>query len=432
MSPSVLAALQRRFTALCGLFLVFALLPACTLPVRAAVTAPAQAVAAPVPPVMAAFNTRLELSKKNLPAIVTAAEATAKRIVEHPRALLNVPYGEQSTFAEEILNRAGGLANALPTVERPQMATPDDIALLAVRAWDVDGAKMVKLMADYKKQGWMIVLFASKKGLPEDAQFDYLIDNGGGPAKDDTAINTIANVLNGWVWSCEYAAALTRLGKYPGVLQSMVVNGSEKHNGFMQSREGRLFLGECDTPVPAGELAGLYFKRVDLLVAQLLTTNTQKKIDRSAAFIAERLKAGKTVITSSCEHFLLSDIFNDNKTPWKPVNVVWHAKDAYRQNVKEGDIIVFFGYIGLSTVSEDYGKFMRETKADIIASYIPDWNNPSNNANEGLVVIEQHWRLGDAEVTIPFAPGLMAPVSGLEGALLYRMLDDAAARQMAK
>jgi len=418
----------RRFGVLFGVML--ALLPAQIVRAAEAAGQGAQVAVAPMPAVAADFQTRLDFTKANLPAIITAAEAAAKRITEHPAALINVPYGEQQTFAEEILNRAGGLANALPSVERPNMTTPDDIALLAVRAWDVDGPNMLKLMEGYKKQGWMIVLFASKNGLPADAKYDYLIDNAGGPGKDDSAMNTIGNVLNVWVWTCEYAAAMTRLGKYPGVLQSMVVNGSEKHNGFMQSREGRLFIGECATAIPAGELAGVYFRRVDLLMAQLLTTSTRRQIDRAATFVAERLKAGKTVITSSCEHFLLSDIFNDNKTPWKPVNVVWRAKEAYRQNVGEGDLIVFFGYIGLSTVSEDYAKFMRETKADIIASYIPDWNNPDNNANEGLAVIEQHWRVGDGEVNIPFVPGLIAPVSGLEGALIYRMLDDAAAAKL--
>lgn len=430
MSCSTVPA-RRRYCVLFGVALLLLPVLAPVTPARAATPKPVASVAAPMPAVLAEFQARRKFSEKNLPAIVTAAEAVAKRMVEHPKALINVPYGEQQTFAEEILNRAGGLANALPTVERPQMATPDDVALLSVRAWEVDGPKMLKLMEDFKKQGWMIVLFASKKGLPKGAQYDYLIDNGGGPGKGDSAMNTIANVLNAWVWTCEYTAAMTRLGKYPGILQSMVVNGAEKHNGFLQSREGRLFQGESALPIPAGELAGVYFRRVDLLIAQLQTTGTQQQINLAAALIAERLKAGKTVITASCEHFLLSDIFHDNKTPWKPVNVVWHAREAFKQNVKEGDLIVFFGYIGLSTVSEDYAKFMRETKADIIASYIPDWDNPANNANEGLVVIEQHWRKGDGEVNLPFPPGLVAPVSGLEGALIYRMLDDAAAAKYA-
>ena len=432
MSFSAVPAL-RRYCVLFGMALL--LLPVLAPAARAVPTVGDAGsrviIPTPAPAVLADFQAQRHFSERNLPAVVAAAEAVAKRMVAHPKALINVPYGEQQTFAEEVLNRAGGLANALPTIERPQMATPDDVALLAVRAWEVDGPKMLKLMADYKKQGWMIVLFASKQGLPKDAPYDYLIDNGGGAGKDDSAMNTVANVLNAWVWTCEYTAAMTRLGKYPGILQSMVVNGSEQHNGFMQSREGRLFQGESTLPIPAGELAGVYFRRVDLMLAQLLTTTTQTQINTAAALIAERLKAGKTVITSSCEHFLLSDIFNDNKTPWKPVNVVWHAKDAFKQNVKEGDIIVFFGYIGLSTVSEDYAKFMRETQADIIASYIPDWDNPANNANEGLVVIEQHWRKGDGEVHLPFAPGLVAPVSGLEGALIFRMLDDAAAAKLA-
>lgn len=420
---------SRRLNVLFLLILAVVFLPAFT---PAAQAKPAQTVFAPLPPVMTAFNARLDYSKKNLPTIITAAEAAAKRIAEHPKALIDVPYGEQPTFAEEILNRAGGLADALPSVERPNMVTSDDIMLLAVRSWDVDGAKIMKLMDDAKKQGWLVILFASKKGTPKDAQYAYLVDNGGGANKDDAAMNAIANALNSWLWTCEYTAALTRLGKYPGILQSMVVNGSEKHNGFLQSRDGRLFLDDCTDPIPAGELAGEYFKRIDLLVTQVLSSTTQRQITRSAAIAAAHLKAGKTVMVASCEHILLSDIFNDNKTAWKPINVVWQANHAFKDNVKQGDLVIFFGYIGLSTVSEDYGKYLRETGADIIASYITDNNNPSNNAVEGLCVITQHWRIGDGEINIPFAPGVMAPCSGLEAALLYRMLDDATAKMMTR
>jgi len=411
----------------CWLALIVVLLVAAPLPVQAR-----KPNTASLPPVMAGFTTRLEVSRANLPGIVTAAEAAAARTIAHPQLLLNVPYGEQQTFAEEILNRAGGLSNTLPPIERPKVTTPDDIALLAVRAWEVDGPKMVKLMQDYKQQGWMIIVFASKKGRPKDAPIDVLIDNAGGPGKADAALNTIANVLNAWVWQLEYVSALSRLGKYPGILQSMVVPGSAEHNGALQKNgEARRFLGDTDARIPAGELATIYYKRMDLLVAELRSSTTQQQIATAADLVAARLKDGKTVGVASCEHFLLSDIFHDNKTSWKPFNVVWRAKDAFPQHVKEGDLVLFFGYIGLSTVSEDYAAAMRGTKADIIASYIPDFANPANNANEGLVVIEQHWKVGDTEVKLPFAPRSMAPASGIEAALIYRMLDDAAAARMA-
>jgi len=424
----------RRLRVLFGMLLLLLPVLAPSLPSGAAPSMAGVALpslGAPMPAVLAEFSAREAFAREQLPAIITAAEAAAGRIVGHPNALINVPYGEQQTFAEEILNRAGGLANALPDVERSKLTTPDDIALLAVRAWAVDGPKMITLSNQYKARGNMVILFASRQGMPEGVQYDYLIDNGGGPNKAASAMNAIANTLNAWLWTSEYTSALTRLGKYPGILQSMVVPGSTEFNQALQkSGEARRFLGDCDMPIPAGELAGVYLKRVDLLIAELQTSTTRRQIDKAATLIADRLQAGKTVGVASCEHFLLSDIFNDNKTPWKPFNVVWRAKEAFPQNVKEGDLIVFFGYIGLSTVSEDYAAAMRGTKADIIASYIIDYNNPANNATEGLCVIEQHWHVGDTEVKLPFPPGSMAPTSGLESALIYRMLDDAASEAM--
>jgi len=90
---------------------------------------------------------------------------------------------------------------------------------------------------------------------------------------------------------------------------------------------------------------------------------------------------------------------------------------------------VWFSFKGLSTPFEDYGKYIRQSGADIITCFVPD-ENPANNAPEALVRIEQSWSKWDAEVEVPCPPGRMAPVSGLNQGLLYRMLDAAAAERL--
>ena len=44
--------------------------------------------------------------------------------------------------------------------------------------------------------------------------------------------------------------------------------------------------------------------------------------------------------------------------------------------------------------------------------------------------VEQHWHEPDAEVKVAFPPGVIAPVSGLDQAMIFRMLEDAVARKL--
>ena len=385
-----------------------------------------------VPPSLRAFSARVEKVKKNVPEIVRVATVAADHILAHPGALIDVPYGEQPSFAEEVLNRAGGLSNPLPNVERAGLVTPNDISLLSVRAWDEDGAKMIPLMQSARKRGWKIFLFASRAGMPKDVIYDHLIDNGAtSGGKDEAATNALTNILNSWLWTCEYTAALTRGGKYPGVLSSILAAGADEHNKKIQTPEGRPFLGVSEKPIAAGALAAVYLRRVDVLLKDLGGEKVQSEIARTADIIVRYLKAGKTVGTATVTHFLMSEIFENRKTPMKPFNSVWHSKTAFKENLKPGDLVVWIGYVGVSTLYEDYLTAIRDAKVDLVASFVLDKNVP-NNAPEALSVIAQNWSIPDAEVPVHFAPGRIAPVSGLDQGLIYRMLEDAVAARLPK
>jgi len=375
--------------------------------------------------VMPGFQARVKFSKGRLQPIVAAAETAAARIIEHPRALIEVPYGSQLPFGEEMNSRAGGL---VAVVDSAGHTDPNDIALINVRAWDVDGPKMLPVMAECRKKGCLVILFASKKGKPADAPLDFLIDNGGGPGKEDSAMNGIANMMNAWLWACEYTAALTRHGKYPGVLMSIFLPGAAEFDKKLQSEEGRTFLGDWDKPIPAGKLAGAYLKRVDKLVADMKSAQTRQQIAAAAALIAARLRVGKKVGVSTLSHYMIGDIFLDYQTKWTPFNSPGQANTAFAENLQPGDLLLWIGYVGMNSPYEDYGKFIRESKTDFIAVYVPD-ADPKNNAPDAAAVVEMHWVVGDAEVPLPFPPGKMAPVSGIDQALIYRLIDEAVGKK---
>lgn len=388
------------------------------------------------PPLLVEFDRRVEVTRKQLGVITSAGEAAAKRVAAHNDALINVPYAPQGTFAEEILNRAGGLAQALPPEERPKAVTPNDVLLVSARCWEADGAKARAMIEQGRKQGWLVVLFASKAGMPADLAPDFLIDNGakaGGP--DEASMNAIVNVLNAWLWCCEYASGLTREGKHPGVLYSILMPGSKEHNAEIQSPKGRYFLSAAAKPIAKGTLAKAYLARVARLWASLDEPAMQESIDRAADVISDRIRAGGKVLVSSCTHFLMGEVMPQPgvpaRTPMQGIHAVWHSKTVFLNAVKPGDLVVWFGYVGMSTPYEDYGGAIRATKAPFIACCVPDAGNPANDPADAAVRIDLSWRPPDAEVEIPFPPGRMAPVSGIEQGLAYRMLEERVAGRLA-
>ena len=233
----------------------------------------------PDEPVLRDFAVRLQKTEQDLGWISETASASANRMLDHPGAVINVPYTEQQSFAEEILNRAGGLSSVLPPLWRPELLTPDDVILLSVRAWDEDGKSIEKLAKQARERGWRVVLFASRQGLPESFAVDDLVDNHArSGAGEEAAINSLTNALNVWTWVCEYAAALTRRGRYPGVLLSILAPGSAEHNQPLQTPRGRSFLGATTVAYAPGELGQIYHGRVERL---LVDSNSSRRSLRS-------------------------------------------------------------------------------------------------------------------------------------------------------
>jgi hypothetical protein len=316
----------------------------------------------------------------------------------------------------------------------PQRSTSNDIALCSVRSWDKDATEVKAQLAQFHSNGWLIVLFASRTGMPAGVEFDHFIDNGASTSTAvEGSVNLLANETACWTWTCEFVAALTRGGKHPGIYKSAFYPDEEQHNIPIRQNAA---LFACETPVPAGQLAGAYLDRVDRLVADLSSPATRSQIDRAADLIARRLADGRRVGVTSCGHTLPMELFLQVKSPFVPF-YCQEGKTSWEKTLKPGDLVVWFGYIGLSTKYEPYGQFMSELKLDVISCFVPDPDPGNNTLGQGaggkvLAHIDQHWQIGDAEVPIPFAPGKMAPVSGIDQVLLFRLLDEAVAVRLAR
>jgi len=395
-----------------------------------------------LPPSLRDFIGRVEVARGQVPAIIKAAEAAAARKVAYPEALITMPYALQPSFAEELLNRSGGLAGALPLEERSKLATSNDIVVFSIRSWEANGEKGLEYLKDCRKKGWMLLLFASAAGKPADLDVDYFIDNGAGSGGEvDAAVNSAANALNGWLWVCEFSAALTRHGKHPGILKSITTPGAAANNRIYQNALTRHHVYPCETAVPAGDLSCIYMQRVDRLISDLSGPTTMGQVERAAELVAGRLRQGKKVFVSTNTHIMLGEMDRNCRTPWTPLLTLRNMGDVLPKETKPGDLFFWLSFNGVSIwdypdnsspskLFIDYSTPLRESRVDLITCFARDPLHPENNGQGVLAHIEQNWSFGDAEVPVPFPPGRIAPVSGLYQSLLYRMLDDVASLKL--
>ena len=331
------------------------------------------------------------------------------------------------------MNRSGGLANCLDEWARRKQATPRDIFLFSVRAWESDGLKNLSEIENARKQGWLVVLFASKAGIPPAATklaIDYLIDNGAKTGADsEGAMNTLANVMNARLWVCEFAAAMTRGGKHPGILKSILEKGSKEHNALMQALPLRHRQFECSKAIEAGKLAGIYLERVDKLIGDLRGEKVQQQLSLAAGLVTEQLKRGGRICATHSTHILTKEMGRNTPFPVHEFNVIWRAKTAFPKNVKTEDLVIYFSFVGMSSPYEDYATPLRQTGARFITCHLKD-TKEANNAPDTAAHIDASWSPPDSEVPIPFPPGHLAPISGLNQGLVYRMLLERAAEHL--
>jgi|GEM_PF-429572 len=391
-----------------------------------------QAAALAVQPALREYNARMRTFQAQIPAVTRSAEQAAETMLAHPEALLNVPYDEQMGFAEELLNRAGGLAHVSPSGGWGRTPTPNDVVLLSVRSWEGQSPLIRRRVKEYKAEGWTVTVIGSKVGRPRDLGADFFIDNGApsGAAKHGR-INVLANVTLGWMWCCEYAAAMSRKGRFPAILQSICMPGADEYDRSIQSAEGRRSTVECDTPINPGELSQLYLLRIGLLAKNLASERIQLQLGLAAEVIAGRLAKGGRVGMVGMGHVVLEEVKVENKTPWVGFRAVGNSNVAIKAYLRPGDLLVWMSYNGMNSVYEDYAKSISDAKVDLISCYAPDpiW---SKDPPPTLAHIDQNWKLPDAEVPIPVFPYYIAPVSGINVTLLLRMLDDETAERLRK
>jgi hypothetical protein len=210
---------------------------------------PASTPPAPAAAYLHALAGKLEEARARLPQIAALAEQMAERHLHG--GLIGFP-SIGSTLEQELVGRSGGLMNiGFDRAWKPQRTPEEKAQDMAIFSWDADPKPddLAKLR-HAKEQGLFLIGFgprASAKLAEHAAACDAWIDTGAGD--DDRAVslpdgrrvgktNIFANAVNGWLFTGEFVAALTRRGKMPVMWKSwFTVDGrawSDRYAGKRQ------------------------------------------------------------------------------------------------------------------------------------------------------------------------------------------------------
>lgn len=375
-----------------------------------------------IQPALKDYAARIPLLRTQISAVVESAENAANSTMGAPDSRIACAQNIDDGFAQELAGRAGGLANIGGIGWYGK--TDHDIILIPVRSWEKQRNEVVRLIKEYHANGWTVTVFGSAVGKPDDLGADYFADNGAPtPGADQGRINILANVTLGWMWVCEYAAALSKEGVFPGILYSIGMAGGIEYDKTLQTGDGRYILVPCPKEIEAGDLAEQYLKRAEKVIADCSSDHVQGQLTHAADLIAARMKAGGRVGLSGTGHANLNEIELDRKSPWMTFQAAGSCETAYKKNMNPGEMLVWIGYAGVNTVGADHGKYMTEAGVQPIYCVAPD-PNWSKDAPPPLAVIDQMWALPDACIPIPIFPRYIAAISGLYQCVLFRMLDD--------
>ena len=233
----------------------------------------------------------------------------------------------------------------------------------------------------------------------------------------------IANVTRMWTFTAELVAALTRMGKMPSMLQSILVPGAHEWN--RRVGEFRFHSDRTVPPVPAGVLGRRYLDSLRNSFLRIESTE-MKNFAGAGRLCADAFCSGRHLLASTLSHFLPTQARMKGFPPifsWIDDNA--RNADSLSGRVGNGDVWLMIGY-SYNPLQEL--KLLRRTGAKSVALFVP---GPAV-FGEGLPVdpdpslidiyIDPHWRQGDGVVAIPGYDPKVIPVSGVIMASCYWMV----------
>lgn len=364
--------------------------------------------------------------REDVPKFIESAEAIAKNYVEDDKYILGA--GGDSGFVTEAVGRSGGLMELI----RVRRTNLHGAVIYCLREALLD--EDIKLLSEMKKNGVTTVVFGRKALLEQIAkaghQADFTIDNraparGGFIRLDDGsyAIPTDhpANTAALWIWTGEFIAANTRLGKMPVVYQGYAVEGGRERARRLR---GKKFHEETVDAMPPGKAGRDYIDRV-IENLERVRERELGNIRAVAQAASEAMRNGRKLYIFPHNHILLdrSGCYRD------PNYFVRISRGWFKQRrdirVMPGDFIFCIGFTR-TYESREWGSFVERTRrrGGLIAWSLTD-QYPEQIAAlpERELVIRQHWHYSDAVVEVPGYEIKIVPGSGVVSEAIMWMVN---------
>jgi hypothetical protein len=208
---------------------------------------------------------QIALSRRQMPVMELAGQAAARRAVNGGFIWAG---GSQGDFGSEAIGRAGGLMGVRP-LDVSQVFRKDVVLYGARGALSTSDLSSI---ARCKQAGAYVIAFASAEGSLRTPQGpDLLIDSGslaGLPTGNGICpLDTVGNIINLWVFTGEFTAACTRLGKMPVHYKSYHLPGGRERAA---KYNGQVFHDDMTiAPVAAGVLGNEYLDRITKMLSKV-------------------------------------------------------------------------------------------------------------------------------------------------------------------
>lgn len=360
-------------------------------------------------------SARIDALDAAVPSITAAAVAARDYVLEHPNAGLEISKMECCATFYELAGRAGGLMQIGDISRRP-----DGVVLFTVRSWEDFGARAAWLVDGWRRMGKLVILVGSRAGMPAAAHPDFFVDNGAADgAKAGGRVNVLVNAAIAWTWVCEYAAAFSRVGRFPAIYRSVATPESFAVITRSLSPDNAPRLLPCQTAIPEGRLGRIYLNSLAKRLVDLGENVVEEGLRKASEVLAEKIAAGGRVGAVGIGHLVMDEV----RDPAAPIfGFRWYTiPDALFAALGEGDTLVYYGYAGMGGGNWNYMQPVREGGIGLVASYAPE--PQSSVAENPLALIPQMWKLPDAEVAIPVMPFTMGPQSEFDRIVIQRELE---------
>lgn len=218
-----------------------------------------------------------------------------------------------------------------------------------------------------------------------------------------------------WAWLGEFVAACTRAGRMPVMYQSYDVPGARQRP---ERFRGMKFHAERPVPVVAGHVARTYLAELAANVDRFRAAERQRVWHAAAAALDVRLR-GHRLYAFAHNHTLIRGRIGG---PHDPGYFVQLNDDWFRANpalaVDRGDLVLCIGYSRIFA-GGDFAGFADDMRARgvrliwSLASYDQDPACGPKGVRSDELMIDQHWRYGDAVVECPGYDVRILPTSGV-------------------